>query len=390
VVEPGKSPIRARRCDSHALRAMGTGVFIYENLRRAFIAVVRRARSLGNLIDKAAACFCDRRGEGVAVKVRITQLDGKLPNLALMRLSAWHKYLGDDVFFTRNPDTDLFDMEYDRVYGSAIFKFSEATVARFIRAFPDAILGGTGTESKLTVEGFAGDFNEYDYSIDPGYKFSLGFTQRGCRLKCGFCVVPKKEGANRSTNTIADIWRGEGHPKKVCLLDNDFFGQPRDQWRARIHELNDGGFRVCFNQGLNVRIIDQEACEAIASVQYRDDQFTCRRLYTAWDNIGDEAIFFKGVDMLEMAGVPPKHLMAFMLIGYDPKETKERIMYRLGKMQDRGILPYPMVFDRSRRELRAFARWVATGLYRAVPFQEYQWGARGANRGWLINDEATA
>ena len=86
-----------------------------------------------------------------------------------------------------------------------------------------------------------------DYSIYPRYPFSLGFTQRGCRLKCGFCVVPTKEGANRSVSKISDIWRGKGHPKKVVLLDNDFFGQ--DEWRERIKEIKDGGFAVSINQG---------------------------------------------------------------------------------------------------------------------------------------------
>jgi hypothetical protein len=31
------------------------------------------------------------------MRVRITQLDGKLPNLALMKLSSWHKERGDEV-----------------------------------------------------------------------------------------------------------------------------------------------------------------------------------------------------------------------------------------------------------------------------------------------------
>lgn len=40
-------------------------------------------------------------------------------------------------------------------------------------------------------------------------------------------------------------------------------------------------------------------------------------------------------------------------------------------MVERGIEPYPMVYDRSRKDLRKFQRWVITGLYRAVPFEEY-------------------
>jgi hypothetical protein len=307
------------------------------------------------------------------MNVRLTQLDGKLPNLALMKLSHWHKAHGDEVFFTRHARRDLFEpQDYGVVYGSTIFKFSTPALSAFRAEFPEAVIGGTGSGNERTVEQEIGEYEHYDYSIYPDYAFSLGFTQRGCRLKCGFCVVPKKEGQPRSTNTIAQIWRGEGHPKKICLLDNDFFGQPRDEWRSRIAELNDGGFKVCFNQGLNVRLLDEEACAALATVEYRDDQFQQRRLYTAWDNLRDEAIFFRGVDMLEKAGVPPKHLMAYMLVGYDPAETWERIFHRFDKMVARGILPYPMVYDNTRKDLKQFQRWVVTGLYRAVPWNEYR------------------
>ena len=305
------------------------------------------------------------------MRVRLVQIDGKLPNLALMKLSSWHKAQGDAVVFTRSVARDLFDEGFDKVYASAIFGFSQKHLDTFKRNWPEAIIGGTGSGHWGTVEDLIGEHHGLDYSIYPDYAFSLGFSQRGCRLKCGFCVVPKKEGAPKAADRIAEIWRGPGHPKKICLLDNDFFGQPKEIWRERIEELNHGGFRVCFNQGLNVRLLDEEACAALATVQYRDDQFSCRRLYTAWDNINDEGIFFRGVDMLEKAGVPPKHLMAYMLVGYDPKEDWDRIWLRFNKMVERGILPYPMVYNNARRDLKAFQRWVVTGLYRAVPWKDY-------------------
>ncbi len=317
------------------------------------------------------------------MKVRITQLDGKLPNLALMKLAHWHRARGDEITFTRAAARDLFEPDYDRVYGSAIFKFSADKVARFKAAWPDAIIGGTGSDNLGTVEQvIGGDYERYDYSLYPTFEPSIGFTQRGCRLSCKFCVVPTKEGKAYSLNTIAGIWRGEGHPRKLHLLDNDFFGQPEDQWRARIAEIRDGGFKVCFNQGINVRHLNPQAAEALASVEYRDDAFSERRLYTAWDNLKDEAIFFKGVDMLEAAGVPAEHLRAYMLVGFDKKETWDRIWHRFNRMVARDIEPFPMVFDMRAqdperyRTLKQFQRWVVTGLYRAIPFTEYDPNAR--------------
>ena len=64
-----------------------------------------------------------------SMNVRITQLDGKLPNLALMRLSHWHKSRGDAVYYMRTARRELFEPEYGAVYGSAIFKFTAEKIA---------------------------------------------------------------------------------------------------------------------------------------------------------------------------------------------------------------------------------------------------------------------
>jgi hypothetical protein len=303
------------------------------------------------------------------MNVRITQLDGKLPNLALMRLSAWHRAQGHDVRFTRSPYRHLDEPVYGRVYGSAIFDFSKTRAERLAAEFPGAIISGTGVGNPVNVEDIIGADVGLDYSLYPDFTASIGFTQRGCRLSCKFCVVPWKEGKPKDANTVAELWRGEPWPRHIHLLDNDFFGGP--SWRDRIAEIRDGAFKVSFTQGINVRAMTPEVAQAIASVQYRDNEFKQRRLYTAWDNLKDEEVFFCGVDMLEAAGVPPTHLMAFMLIGFDKRETWERIMHRFERMVARGIRPYPMVFDNDRRDLKRFQRWVVTGLYRAVPFSEY-------------------
>lgn len=331
--------------------------------------------------------------------VRLTQIDGKLPNLALMKLSHWHKAHGDQVTFTREAHRDLWEPDYDLVYGSAIFKFSFQKTARFRNDWPNAILGGTGVLGETgaintqTVEGLlgVGEYEHYDYDIYPNFTPSLGFTQRGCRLSCKFCVVPAKEGKPRSTNRIADIWRGEGHPKTLHLLDNDFFGQPESEWRDRIAEINDGQFKVCLNQGINVRHLTPIAAVAIASVNYRDDSFTSKRLYTAWDNLKDEGVFFRGVEMLREAGVPPSHLLAYMLVGYDKNDTWERVLYRFNKMVSLGIRPFPMVYGDKQKRLPSggyngrvahkplwqFQKWAIRRYYELVPFEHFDNNARG-------------
>lgn len=309
------------------------------------------------------------------MRIRITQIDGKLPNVALMKLSHWHKAQGDEVVVTRVLDRDMFDGHFDRVYGSTIFScFGAERLQRFERAWPEAIVGGTGSFNTQTVEQVIGldEYEHLDYEGWPDFEHSIGFTQRGCRLKCKFCVVPAKEGKNRSVNTIEALWRGDPYPKNLLLLDNDFFGQA--EWRERIKEIREGDYRVCFSQGINVRLIDDAAAEALASIKYRDTKFTRSRLYTAWDNLRDEKVFFNGVDRLERHGVPPRNLMAYMLVGYDPLETWERLWHRFNAMGARGIKPYVMVYHQSRKDLKRFQRWANMGLYRIVPFEQYDAG----------------
>lgn len=306
-------------------------------------------------------------------RIRLTQLDGSLPNLALMNLHAWAKQSGYYVYFARSvyrqPDEPA---EYDHVFASSIFK-ERSLLARetFWQQWPYGLVGGTGTDTSLTVEELiAPDVcSEYCYDGYPQYKESIGFTQRGCRLSCKFCVVPAKEGKPKSVKTIYDIWRGEPYPRKLHILDNDFFGQP--EWRERIQEIRDGNFRICLSQGINVRMITEESAAALSSIQYRNTQFEERKLYTAWDNLRDEHVFFNGVDLLEKAGVPSKHLMAYMLIGFDKAETWERIWYRFNRMTERKIEPYAMLYDITRADLKCFARWVNRGLYRIVPWPDY-------------------
>ncbi len=311
--------------------------------------------------------------------VRLTQIDGKLPNLALMRLSAWHKARGDHVVFSQKATPDLFEPTYDRVYGSMIFGFSQKKLNAFLQAFPQAIVGGTGTGSNITLEDAVGiNSLDHDYSIYPDYPYSIGFLQRGCRLKCKFCVVPQKEGKPSQYMTVNELWRGGNHPKKLHVLDNDFFGMPG--WQRHIDDIVDGGFKVCLNQGINVRLITDEAAAALSKIEYRDDQFQRRRLYTAWDNLKDERVFFRGIDTLERYGIPPSNVMAYMLIGFDPTETLERILHRFDRMVARGILPYPMVYDPNRKDLKEFQRWAVTGLYRALPFEQYDTQHRRVGR----------
>lgn len=376
---------------------------------------------------KKRATFRGSHGPWVA----LLHADGKLPNLALMRLATYYRGHGYGVRLVRAGEKRPVHLARPVwTFGSSIFDFSGPTRALLERDWGPVAWGGTGIwrydEKNRPI--FTGPTLETidptvewrhvapDYMLYPDFTASLGFTQRGCRLSCHFCVVPKKEGKPAVENSLDEIWRGEGHPRRIVLLDNDFFGQQREAWRERVRELRGdpsradaprkglrSEFRVNFNQGINVRMIDEESASAVASLEYRDVDFSQRRLYVAWDNLPDEAVFKKGVALLDAAGVPAKHIMSYMLVGYRKGETFEEVMYRFEEIRKLGALPYPMPHDRKRaatcrscrdlsgrtercpdcggdpdpvvrdevRRLLRFARWVSTGLYRTLPWKDY-------------------
>lgn len=293
-------------------------------------------------------------------KVLIFQLDGKLPNIACMRISQHHRQRGDEITFrwTGSPARELWDTP-DAVYASAIFEKSRPSVETLRQNFPTAIVGGTGVDVASNLEMHSITTTRQDYSIYPRWRQSIGFTQRGCRLKCSFCVVPRKEGAMRGEQTVWDVWRGDPWPRELLLLDNDFFGQ--ENWRDRIREMRDGMFKVSFSQGINARFLTDEAAEACASVDYRDDSMKVKRVYTAWDSRKDEGRLFAGLNRLVKYGVKPDHIMVYILVGYWPGETESDRLYRAAKLRDFGARPYPMPFERT-KELVGFQRWIV-GAY---------------------------
>lgn len=322
------------------------------------------------------------------MRVLLFQLDGKLPNLALMRIAAHHRALGDDVELRRTgrPDLTLFDLTRmpHKVYASTIFEWSRFIVDRLLEFFPTAIVGGSGVDGHGEGRGglppyrpdmvrkleFYGIGRAKDYSDYPHWRQSVGFTQRGCRLNCIFCTVRPREGPVNKDEEIYDLWRGEPWPRELILLDNDFFGQA--DWREHIQKFRDGQFKVDFNQGINARFLTDEAAEAVASIDYRACtkekktglyRMGAKRIYTAWDSRKDEKTLIDGIKRLIKYGIKPDNIMVYMLIGFD-HATKQGVpfvtdddFYRQQRLRDLGCRPYPMPFMRT-SETTGFQRWV--------------------------------
>lgn len=295
-----------------------------------------------------------------------------MPNLALMRAAYHHRQRGDDVTLEQarsllSVRRGLFD-SWDKIYASLIFTKTQPVAKELLKEFPDAIVGGTGWNLR-TLEDEGIDTKGKDYSLWPTFKASIGFSQRGCRLSCEFCVVPQKEGKVRNEETIQEIYRGEPYPRQILLLDNDFFGGKN--WRERIKEIRDGDFKVNFNQGINSRMLNREAAEALATIRVCDDSFSRRRIYTAWDNLDDEDALFRGLRLLVDHGrFRPDEIMVYVLVGYW-NDTEADRLYRWRKLREFGCRPYPMPFIRT-KELIGFQRWIVRRIDLKIPWEEFK------------------
>lgn len=290
------------------------------------------------------------------MKIGLLDVDSKIPNLALMKISQWHKSKGDDVEFYMPLARHL----YDKVYASKIFNFSDGSDIQ-----PEMIVGGTGIDLKISLPSGVDEMLP-DYSI-YNYPHNIGFAMRGCRFACKFCVVPEKEGRPKSADTISDLWTQRSSDFLV-LLDNDFFGNP--EWSDRIAEIKKLGLKVNFNQGLNIRLISDRQAEALASVNFRNLSGTHKEVYFAWDQIKDEKVIIRGINRVIKAGLKPYQMQFYILVGFD--STPEEDMHRVLMLRDLGCRPYVMPYDKKDRYQRRFTRWVNhKGVFNSCSFEDY-------------------
>lgn len=306
------------------------------------------------------------------MRILLLQLDGALPNIALMRTGAHHRALGDEVELRRagNPTSlqpQLGD-RFDRVYASLIFTDSRPLAKMVKRAYPDALIGGTGWDLTTKIEDYGITTREQDYSLYPRCRFRIGRSHDGCTQRCDFCVVPQKEGRISNERSLLEIWGGEPNPRRLVLLDNDFFGT--EGWPERIEEAVEHRLQICMSQGFNVRKVRRRQAEAIARVDCRDVTFKHKRIYCAWDNRRDEVRLFDGLNALVEAGINPRNIMVYMLVGHEPGETHELRDHRRAKLREFGVLPYPMPFVRT-RELVRYQAWVIGGYDKSIPWDEW-------------------
>lgn len=294
------------------------------------------------------------------MNIALHQVDGSLPNCALMQIAAYHESRGDIV---NKYAGDLFHNEYDIIYHSKIFGFSTMP-----QLYPQSVIGGTGIDFKNSLPSDIAS-SPLSYTLYPECNYHIGFTMKGCRFKCEFCCVPKKEGRPRENSALSNLLINPNGGRRLMLLDNDFFGNKN--WERILSEIRDRDLLVCFAQGLNIRIITDAQAKALASVKFRNTKFNQKYVTFAWDKFDDEKRITAGIKRCNAAGIPSDKMQFFVLIGFDT--TPQQDMYRVDFLKNIGSLPFIMPYNRKDQYQKKLARWVNNrALFKSVKWEEYK------------------
>ena len=284
----------------------------------------------------------------------------KFPNIALMKLSAWHKAQGHSVDW-------WFGLEhYDRVYMSKVFDETYTQDIPFCISATEIIKGGTGydLDNKLPDEI---EHIYPDYSIYPTLTqdTAYGFLTRGCPRGCHFCIVAGKEG--RKSVKVADLsewWNGQ---KNIVLCDPNLLAYKGHM--ELLQQLIDSKAWVDINQGVDCRLLTEQNIDAINKVKLKNIHF-------AWDYMHEEKRVLKGLELyrqLATRKVNGSFGTVYCLVNYDT--SMEENLYRIYKLRDMGYDPYVMIYNKpsAPRQVRDLQRWCNNRfIFKAEPdFYKY-------------------
>ena len=299
-------------------------------------------------------------------KIRLLAIDSKIPNYAIMKISAYHRKLGDDVDWY-NP---LFDLDTDILYISKIFTFTKDI--KYLPINAKIIKGGSGYSLKTKLSEEIENIKDLDYSLYPNCDYSLVFASRGCIRKCKFCVVPDKEGLIHNV----DLPKVNKIGKYIKILDNNFFANPN--WRNQLKTLKSYNQPLEFNQGIDLRILNQEQCRALETCKIKE-------IKCAWDNYRDKDIIIPKLQML-LKYIKPYKIVVYVLVGFENKNIVETDVERVMILKKMGVRPYAMAYVDFNdpnylvsQDVKDFCRWVnMRACFMSCDWNEYKYN-KGAN-----------
>lgn len=299
------------------------------------------------------------------MNVCLVDVDSKIPNLALMKASTWHKQMGDSVKLGYDP---LFDRP-DLCYVSKIFDFSPEP-----EYLPDCeiLRGGPGYSltAKMPFDDGSGSYDRImpDYELYrerfPNVNYALGRFTRGCPNRCPWCVVWRMDGNEvRHVADLAGFWCGQD---TVRLLDDNIMAD-EDEFVADCRQLHDAGVRTIW-EALDIRRVNDRTARALSSVK------TEKRIHFAWDGPAQDGYAERGIETLEHNGIKPWRLMFYVLVGFNT--TPEYDMHRIMTIHRLGANPYVMPYQKDGKKsdyAKHLARWCNNKfIFRKTDFEHYE------------------
>ena len=267
--------------------------------------------------------------------------DSKMANIPLMKIASYYKDV--EWYYPLNHNN------YEKIYYSNIFNCNPK-----VDRVNEMIVGGTGYSLSKKLDNQI-EKCQPNYSIYPDCDYSLQYFSRGCIRKCGFCVVPEKEGKIYSVKPMNLNPKG----KYIKIFDNNFFANP--EWKESIKYLVKWHQPVSFDSGLDIRIFNEEQGESLKQIKIH------KMIHIAWDNPKQDVT--EKINLM-IKYIKAYKIMVYVLIGFD--STKEEDYYRVMKLKELKVNPFVMPFYKKDLYQKKFARWVNhKAIFKSVKWKDY-------------------
>jgi hypothetical protein len=206
--------------------------------------------------------------------ILLVDVDSRLPNLALMKLSRYYKNNGWSVVKVK-PEVKTKHAE--KIFVSVIFNKNNSLckISQLKKKYGDRLtIGGTGVSITKRLPKKIEQLSP-DYSLYPELEDrAIGFLTRGCPKNCEFCIVPTKEGKTHQVSDLDDLLQNRS---KLILLDDNILSHPKaDQF---LEEMVKKKISVNFTQSLDLMLITKTRAEILKRITCQNTKFSRNNYY---------------------------------------------------------------------------------------------------------------
>ena len=174
-------------------------------------------------------------------------------------------------------------------------------------------------------------FNEKGSDFIPGMYMKNGYviTSRGCRNRCWFCSVPKREGYELRELPITNGW---------IITDDNLLACSEKHINGVFEMLKHQPHRPQFSGGLEAKLLTSEMANRLKELNPTS-------MFFAYDTPDDYDPLVQAGKYLSDAGFTKNNHIArcYVLIGYK-NDSFEKAEIRLRQAWDAGFFPMAMLY----------------------------------------------